>query len=838
MTIFTLLTSTFTLVQAADPTIFVPRTGQTTCFDVNGAVATCAGSGQDGEKLVGASWPTQRFTDNGNGTVTDNLTRLVWLKNADCFGQQTWAGALASVAGLQSSACGLSDGSSAGQWFLPNRKELLSLIDRARNNPALTASQPFTALQSIGYWTSTTYSLNNSLAWLIDLGSGAVGTLSKSDNSRVLPLRATCLSCHALPQDKTASGTFVNDNNGVRAITGEFAKWSHHVTGVALNDAHCASCHLAGKMSGNAVIVDTTKHMADARIHLRDVDTDTDLPWDPATPSHSTMDTFCLTCHDSNGATSPVSLAIQAFINTNSLAAPGKTASPQNPFGDTISNQYDLAERSAVVDVNSQFITTNNSHHAVKGKRYSGRTRIAGSRQIASPATFAANSSAALPGMRTTIYDAGKFEAFYVTLADAAGESGARNGGTTLGDDSTLHCGDCHTVGQFAARGSASFANMSTAFWSNSNMTGGITRYYKQAIGAHGSNNEYLLRNNVGTDMLHQGAETVIAGGNADNGTYGTKAYLVCFNCHAFKTYGTITANNGESGNNHAGEYIRDNRCNGPANTIFGQRTGQARLDSYGTATSVANYGTLYGPGSSYGNRFGIQCANCHNSGVKGNIFGGIHGSKEQTYTDGMGNTTKHFRFMPGLGDPMYVPGVKGGFTGGTIATYKAYSGNRNGTGIGNTLGQTWTQLPSRTIKYTAKGDNANGSYNYVTGGVSNDLNWEQRTQQPIAGETDLMSRAVGCYAITPNAPNYTYSAAGNITTQGSAPTGLQKNPKIIALQAGGYPADDIRNATSTGLTAGNGEQLFGNWGGCDDHNGAQGAGTGMVRKVLRRVNY
>ena len=42
----------------------------------------------------GVAWPTPRFTDNGNGTVTDNLTRLIWMKNANAFGMKNWADAL------------------------------------------------------------------------------------------------------------------------------------------------------------------------------------------------------------------------------------------------------------------------------------------------------------------------------------------------------------------------------------------------------------------------------------------------------------------------------------------------------------------------------------------------------------------------------------------------------------------------------------------------------------------------------------------------------------------------------------------------------------------------
>ena len=102
---------------------------------------------------------------------------------------------------------------------------------------------------------------------------------------------------------------------------------------------------------------------------------------------------------------------------------PAKLASPNNPFGDTISNRYDKMQRPAVTDVSDQFNTTNNSHHGVKGPRYTGRTRLAGLRQIASPATFANNSSALLQGARSTIYDAGNFNALYTPLANAGGET-------------------------------------------------------------------------------------------------------------------------------------------------------------------------------------------------------------------------------------------------------------------------------------------------------------------------------------------------------------------------------------------------------------------------------
>jgi hypothetical protein len=63
-----------------------------------------------------------RLTDNGNGTVTDNLTGLTWLKNANCFGPSSWFDAVAFCKALKNGQCGLADGSNPGDWRLPNIK--------------------------------------------------------------------------------------------------------------------------------------------------------------------------------------------------------------------------------------------------------------------------------------------------------------------------------------------------------------------------------------------------------------------------------------------------------------------------------------------------------------------------------------------------------------------------------------------------------------------------------------------------------------------------------------------------------------------------------------------
>ena len=157
----------------------VPKTGQTVSY----------ASGDDGDLEKGVTWPSPRFTDNGDGTVTDNLTGLIWLKNANCFGARNWTQALSDANTLNGGECGLGDGSSEGDWRLPNVRELQSLIDYGRYNPALPSGHPFTGVQSGNYWSSTTFAGGASYAWSVYLFDGSVTNGSKSSTSYVWPVR-------------------------------------------------------------------------------------------------------------------------------------------------------------------------------------------------------------------------------------------------------------------------------------------------------------------------------------------------------------------------------------------------------------------------------------------------------------------------------------------------------------------------------------------------------------------------------------------------------------------------------------------------------------------------
>jgi hypothetical protein len=180
----------FTLDQIYEKAIptQVPKTGQTTSY----------GTGSDGNLQKGVSWPSPRFADNGDGTVTDNLTGLVWLKNANCFGQRTWVDSLTDCNALANGTCGLTDSSSAGSWRLPNVKELQSVLDFSYDSPALSNAagtgqwsegDAFSDLQSRPYWTSTTHTNHTTYALYITMENGLGSIYLKTTNQYVWPVR-------------------------------------------------------------------------------------------------------------------------------------------------------------------------------------------------------------------------------------------------------------------------------------------------------------------------------------------------------------------------------------------------------------------------------------------------------------------------------------------------------------------------------------------------------------------------------------------------------------------------------------------------------------------------
>lgn len=182
------------------PVVSMPlRTGQESCFDAAGVEQPCEGTGQDGEFRVGAP---RDFVDNGDGTVTDRGTGLVWEKLSDDGSIHdkddvyAWSAAFSGkIAALNASAFAGHD-----DWRLPNIRELETIADYARYSPGFvsplsencepgcSAIDCGCVLQDGTTWSSTSYADEPMLAWGLFHPNAASTILYKGE--AVLSVRA------------------------------------------------------------------------------------------------------------------------------------------------------------------------------------------------------------------------------------------------------------------------------------------------------------------------------------------------------------------------------------------------------------------------------------------------------------------------------------------------------------------------------------------------------------------------------------------------------------------------------------------------------------------------
>lgn len=159
-------------------------TGQTLCYDAEGRVIPCAGTGQDGEFRHGRPWPAPRFVVQGE-TVADRLTGLSWSRDANPLGfPLAWPEALAAVQELN-----VSRYAGHADWRLPNRRELGSLMSFAAKKPALPAGHPFQNVFLGWYWSSTSAAIDPAYAWYVHLEGARMFYGRKDQYYLVWPVR-------------------------------------------------------------------------------------------------------------------------------------------------------------------------------------------------------------------------------------------------------------------------------------------------------------------------------------------------------------------------------------------------------------------------------------------------------------------------------------------------------------------------------------------------------------------------------------------------------------------------------------------------------------------------
>lgn len=191
------------LVPVSAQAFILPDTVQTKCYD-NTQQIPCPTSpsadfyGQDGNYL-GAP---MALTDNGNGTVTDTNTGLVWQQTPDRTGLD-WDNAGAYCAAL--------DTGGHTDWRLPSRREIATLVSYNRDIPTF-ANLLQSTKSNESFWTSTTYIVDTTQAYALANGTAYMELRSKGTASTSLATR--CVRGDALPAfTPTDNGTTITDTS-------------------------------------------------------------------------------------------------------------------------------------------------------------------------------------------------------------------------------------------------------------------------------------------------------------------------------------------------------------------------------------------------------------------------------------------------------------------------------------------------------------------------------------------------------------------------------------------------------------------------------------------------
>lgn len=198
----------------------VPDTGQTT-----GYTATI---GEDADYAIN----TPSYTGNGNGTVTDNVTGLMWQQQDD-GSTMDWNAATAYCGDLV--LAGYTD------WRLPDNKELIGIVNYGSSNPAIDSTF-FPNTKTTSYWSSTAY-MTDTTTWLevvFDDGSNAM--TANNHSTRTYPVRCVRGGPEWIVFTDNQDGTVTDDITTLmweQADDGTARSWEEALT-------HCEGLSLAG----------------------------------------------------------------------------------------------------------------------------------------------------------------------------------------------------------------------------------------------------------------------------------------------------------------------------------------------------------------------------------------------------------------------------------------------------------------------------------------------------------------------------------------------------------------------------------------------------------------
>jgi hypothetical protein len=320
---------------------------------------------------------------------------------------------------------------------------------------------------------------------------------------------ANCTSCHThLDGFKPPAGgsDCTTCHNGVpggatyvtRDVVGsDFTQASRHVFGGTVTAWDCIVCHREGDASqaSSGTLATTSLHnnAGGVVVDMRNVDSiNSGWTWDKNNADnamHTSMDNFCMGCHDPDGASGINVNATDDGVNLSNARALTPFNSSDEVSAGTGGGTVSQAgyERLEVLDVWSRFDPTNPSHHAVRGQAYSSHNANWGD----------------------------------TAWVDRTLQSGLSLITDSLYESATLHCSDCHTVDQNAHGGANGFMLQASSIDGTCYLCHEQTAYEDNTAGS----------TDTRWDHSNESAAFDPAVGSI-LGAYGGTAGSMCLNCH------------------------------------------------------------------------------------------------------------------------------------------------------------------------------------------------------------------------------------------------------------------------------------------------------------------
>ncbi|NIA11879.1 MAG: DUF1566 domain-containing protein, partial [Nitrospiraceae bacterium] len=166
--------------------------------------------------------PFPRFIDNNDGTVTDQLTGLMWTKITDYPNRNlNWYEALNYVSDMNQ---GIINNFGYHDWRLPNVEEFEDIADPRNIAPGLPTGHPFIIRSYGGQWSSSTVVDNPNRAYMFSLYHGTISSNGKlMGGALVWPVRG------GLSVPPTTDIILISPNGGEnwQAGTTQTIQWSY-----------------------------------------------------------------------------------------------------------------------------------------------------------------------------------------------------------------------------------------------------------------------------------------------------------------------------------------------------------------------------------------------------------------------------------------------------------------------------------------------------------------------------------------------------------------------------------------------------------------------------------